>query len=44
LRENIEAADIKLTQEELDWLDNNFPEGAFAGTRYASAQMGMVVQ
>jgi aryl-alcohol dehydrogenase-like predicted oxidoreductase len=43
LKENIEAVDINLTKEELEWLDTNFPEGAFAGTRYASAQMGMVV-
>ena len=43
LKENIEAADIKFTTGELDWLDKNFPEGAFAGTRYATPQMGMVV-
>jgi aryl-alcohol dehydrogenase-like predicted oxidoreductase len=44
LKENIEAAEIKLTKEEMNWLNVNFPEGAFAGTRYAAAQMGMVVQ
>jgi aryl-alcohol dehydrogenase-like predicted oxidoreductase len=43
LRENIEAAEITLTAEESDQLDKTFPEGAFAGTRYASPQMGMVV-
>lgn len=43
LKENIEAAEIKITAEELDFLDNHFPEGAFAGTRYAAPQMGMVV-
>jgi aryl-alcohol dehydrogenase-like predicted oxidoreductase len=43
LKENMEAAQIKLTAEELDSLDKNFPEGAFAGTRYAAPQMGMVV-
>jgi aryl-alcohol dehydrogenase-like predicted oxidoreductase len=43
LKENIEAADITLTAEELNWLNTNFPEGAFAGTRYATPQMGMVV-
>jgi aryl-alcohol dehydrogenase-like predicted oxidoreductase len=43
LRENIAAAEIKLTPEELEYLDKNFPEGAFAGTRYAAPQMGMVV-
>jgi aryl-alcohol dehydrogenase-like predicted oxidoreductase len=43
LRENIESAEIKLTADELNSLDTTFPEGAFAGTRYASQQMGMVV-
>lgn len=43
LNENIEAAAIKLTSEELAYLDKNFPEGSFAGTRYATPQMGMVV-
>jgi aryl-alcohol dehydrogenase-like predicted oxidoreductase len=43
LRENIAAAEIKLTPEELEYLDKNFPEGAFAGMRYAAPQMGMVV-
>ena len=44
LKENLEAANIRLTAEELDFLDKNFPDGAFAGTRYATPQMGMVVQ
>ena len=43
LKENMAATEIKLTPEELDQLDKNFPEGAFAGTRYAAPQMGMVV-
>ena len=43
LKENIDAAQILLTKEELVLLDNTFPEGAFAGTRYAAPQMGMVV-
>lgn len=43
LKENIAAAEIKLTTDELDYLDKNFPDGAFAGTRYAAPQMGMVV-
>ena len=43
LKENIEAADLKLTSDELDFLNKQFPEGAFAGTRYAAPQMGMVV-
>lgn len=43
LQENLDAAGIRLTKEELDLLDKTFPEGAFAGTRYAAPQMGMVV-
>lgn len=43
LKENIEAAGITLSAEELKTLDQNFPEGAFAGNRYATPQMGMVV-
>ena len=43
LKENIESTDIKLTADELNTLDTTFPEGSFAGTRYASQQMGMVV-
>ena len=43
LKENMAAAEIKLTSEELAELNSNFPEGAFAGTRYAAQQMGMVV-
>lgn len=43
LKENSDAAEIKLTVDELDTLDKTFPEGSFAGTRYAAQQMGMVV-
>ncbi|MGZ8539664.1 MAG: aldo/keto reductase, partial [Chitinophagaceae bacterium] len=43
LKENVEATEIKLTGEELKTLDETFPEGSFAGTRYAAPQMGMVV-
>lgn len=43
LKENVEAAQIKFTVDELDFLNKTFPEGAFAGTRYAAPQMGMVV-
>lgn len=43
LDENIEATKITLSVDELDTLDKTFPEGAFAGTRYAAQQMGMVV-
>jgi aryl-alcohol dehydrogenase-like predicted oxidoreductase len=43
IKENIEAASIELSAAELDLLNKHFPEGAFAGTRYAEQQMGMVV-
>jgi aryl-alcohol dehydrogenase-like predicted oxidoreductase len=43
LMENMAAATIKLTDEELKTIDSNFPEGSFSGTRYAEQQMGMVV-
>ena len=43
LKENIEAAEIILTSGELKLLNESFPEGAFAGSRYAAPQMGMVV-
>lgn len=43
LKENLAALDIKLTAEDLKMLDQNFPEGAIAGTRYAEQQMGIVV-
>jgi aryl-alcohol dehydrogenase-like predicted oxidoreductase len=43
LKENIDATAIVLTTEDLNFLDEHFPEGAFAGTRYAAPQMGMVV-
>ena len=43
LKENLDALSIKLTAEELKIMDQNFPEGAFAGTRYDERQMGMVV-
>ncbi|MBS1489733.1 MAG: aldo/keto reductase [Bacteroidetes bacterium] len=43
LKENIQAAEIKLSADELDILNKTFPEGTFAGTRYAAPQMGLVV-
>jgi aryl-alcohol dehydrogenase-like predicted oxidoreductase len=43
LKENIDAAEIRLSAEELKTLNEIFPEGSFAGTRYAAPQMGMVV-
>lgn len=44
LKEIIDAAEIKLTREELEIIDRNFPEGSFAGTRYPEQQMGSVVR
>lgn len=43
LKENLAALEIKMTAEELNTLNQNFPDGAFAGSRYAQQQMGMVV-
>jgi len=43
LKENVAATTIQFTPAELEYLNTNFPEGAFAGTRYAAPQMGMVV-
>jgi aryl-alcohol dehydrogenase-like predicted oxidoreductase len=43
LQENLDATNVKLSPAELDFLDKSFPEGTFAGTRYAQQQMGMVV-
>lgn len=43
LKENIAATSINLSAGDLKVLDETFPEGAFAGTRYAALQMGMVV-
>lgn len=40
---NMEVTEISLSEEELKTLDELFPEGAFAGTRNAAHQMGMVV-
>ncbi len=34
LEENAEAADVELTEEELDRLEQAFPQGAAAGERY----------
>jgi aryl-alcohol dehydrogenase-like predicted oxidoreductase len=42
LAENLAAADITLTPEELDTLNNAFPPDAVAGTRYAESAMKMV--
>lgn len=43
LYENLAAADIKLSKEEVKRIGDAFPEGSFAGQRYAEQQMGLVV-
>jgi aryl-alcohol dehydrogenase-like predicted oxidoreductase len=43
LKENLKSVEIKLTVEELNYLNTNFNDEAFAGTRYASPQMAIVV-
>jgi aryl-alcohol dehydrogenase-like predicted oxidoreductase len=43
LRENLAAAEIKLTKAEVERISDEFPEGKFAGQRYAEPQMTMVV-
>ena len=37
LEENVRAADIQLTQQELDRIDSIVPSGAAAGSRYNEA-------
>ncbi|MCA0430465.1 MAG: aldo/keto reductase [Bacteroidetes bacterium] len=43
LKENVAATEINFSADELKIIDETFPEGSFAGTRYATPQMGMVV-
>jgi aryl-alcohol dehydrogenase-like predicted oxidoreductase len=43
LKENVAATTIQFSSAEIEYLNSNFSEGAFAGTRYAAPQMGMVV-
>lgn len=43
LQEYLGATNIQLSLEELSLLNETFPEGAFAGSRYAQEQMGIVV-
>jgi aryl-alcohol dehydrogenase-like predicted oxidoreductase len=43
LKQNIKASEIMLSSSELEFLSKNFPEGTFAGTRYAEPQMRLVV-
>jgi aryl-alcohol dehydrogenase-like predicted oxidoreductase len=42
LEENIAAAEIKLTSDELKQIDTVFPKGAASGTRYPEAMMSLV--
>ena len=43
LFENLGATEVKLSQEDVARIGDAFPEGSFAGQRYAEQQMGMVV-
>jgi aryl-alcohol dehydrogenase-like predicted oxidoreductase len=43
LAENLAALEVNLTENELQTMNQNFPEGFFSGNRYADQQMGMVV-
>ena len=43
LQENIAALNVQLSSDELTSLNEMFPEGAFEGSRYATQQMGLVV-
>jgi aryl-alcohol dehydrogenase-like predicted oxidoreductase len=42
LRENAEAADVQLTNEELSWIDRKLPKGATIGERYPEQSMKMI--
>ncbi len=42
LEENLKAATIKLTQEEISALDNAIPHGSTAGNRYTSYLLGLI--
>ena len=42
LRENLAAADVKLSADELAWLNERLPIGAAAGDRYLPGQMKMI--
>lgn len=43
LEENLAALELRLDDADLKALEKAFPEGAFRGDRYASQQMGLVV-
>lgn len=44
LLENLQATQVRLTENEKQQLSNAFPDGSFAGERYADQQMALVVQ
>lgn len=44
LEENLAAQTIRLTKEEVNTLSEAYPEGTFAGERYAAQQMGLVLR
>lgn len=44
MKSNIEATGIALTAEEIDRLDQAFPPGVTAGTRYPESQMHLMAQ
>jgi aryl-alcohol dehydrogenase-like predicted oxidoreductase len=43
LIENLAAAEITLSYEDMKRISDSFPEGSFAGARYAEQQMGIVI-
>jgi aryl-alcohol dehydrogenase-like predicted oxidoreductase len=43
LYENLAAAEVRLNDEEMKRISDAFPEGSFAGARYAEPQMAVVV-
>lgn len=42
LRENVASIDVKLSAEEMAWIDEKFPVGVAAGTRYPEQAMRMI--
>lgn len=44
LHENMAAIEVKLSKEDMQRISDAFPEGSFAGQRYADQQMGLVVK
>ena len=44
LTENLKALEIKLTEQEVKYLSDAFPEGTFLGDRYDSHQMASVLK